>query len=131
MNFLKPTKLSIALFILFTILICTPFVVMNLLGVSLSGIGILTAIPGLILFTIPIFIFQLFRINVGTSDGFGFPDPNVLGFVLMIVFYYIISSFISYAIKSEEGRKRAVKVICWVGILFIITVVIVATLVNS
>ncbi|OHB12232.1 MAG: hypothetical protein A3G46_01240 [Candidatus Zambryskibacteria bacterium RIFCSPLOWO2_12_FULL_39_16] len=116
MNLLKPTKLTFAIFGLLFLLSVSSYILPFLAPFALFNL-----ISILLIFT----IFKNLGINVGylTGGPFRFPEPNILGWVLIILiigcFYYLIASLISYIIKNEKKRSIIFYIICFIAIICI------------
>ncbi len=127
MNFLRPTKLTFALFSLPFLLLVTPLLMGKFIGVYDFPFPLLDKLT-LLLFlisTLPLFyICKKLGIDVGRyTDWFGFPEPNLLGWALIILingaFYYLAASAISRVIKSDQKRNTIFYTASLIGVVYI------------
>ena len=110
MEFFKPSELTIAVFCFFMIIMTGPLIG-NLVGVYVAPSFLFTL--DIFRFFLVSYLFSIFEgmgINVGTrTDWFGFPNPNILGWMLIIFLYaivfYLIACLVSRLVKDEKTGK--------------------------
>jgi len=100
-EFFKPTKLTWIIFSIIVLILVLNVIILNIFD---FGIEILVMIP----FYSPYIVFESLGLNLGSAggSGWGWPLPNLLGYIVIIISNIIVIFFVSLLISKLANKIK-------------------------